>query len=68
METTEIIEIINSEIPYCLASEENGIIVVVVRAKRNDRVFIKDGEVSYKGKCITVAGQIADRFNLVKNF
>jgi len=68
MKTTEIIEIINSEIAGCFASEEDGIIEVTVRGKKSDKVYIEDGEVSYKGNCVSVAGQIADRFNLVRNF
>jgi len=64
----EASEIINNEFAGCFAFVEGKTIEVTVRGKKSDKVYISNGEVSYKGNCATTAGQIADRFNLVKNF
>ena len=70
MKTTiaETVEIINKEFKGCFAIEEGRTIEVIVRAKKADIVYIRNGEVSYKGNCNTIASQIAGRFDLVKNF
>ena len=64
----ECSEIINKEFSACFAYVEGRTIEVTVRGKKSDKVYISNGEVSYKGNCATVAGQIAERFNLIKNF
>ncbi|MEL7586638.1 MAG: hypothetical protein AAGU19_07975 [Prolixibacteraceae bacterium] len=64
----ECAEIINKEFAGCFAFVEGRDIEVTVRGKKSDKVYISNGEVRYKGNCATVAGQIAERFNLVKNF
>jgi hypothetical protein len=70
MKTTiiEAAEIINNEFAGCFAFVEGRTIEVTVRGKKSDKVYICNGEVSYKGNCASVAGQIAERFDLVKNF
>lgn len=64
----EASEIINNEFAGCFAFVEGKTIEVTVRGKKSDKVYISNGEVSYKGNCATVAWQIAERLNLVKNF
>jgi len=65
---TEASEIINNEFSGCFAFVDSESIEVTVRGKKSDKVYISNGEVSYKGNCANVAGQIAERLNLVKNF
>jgi hypothetical protein len=64
----ETSEIINKEFAGCFAYVEGRNIEVTVRGKKADKVYISNGEVSHKGNCASVAGQIAERFNLIKNF
>lgn len=64
----EASEIINKEFAACFAFVEERSIEVTVRGKKSDKVYISNGEVSFKGNCESVAIQIATRLNLVKNF
>jgi hypothetical protein len=64
----EAAEIIDKEFAGCFAYVEGKTIEVTVRGKKSDKVYISNGEVRYKGNCITVAGMIAERFNLIKKF
>ena len=65
---TDAAEIINAELSGCFAFVEGSTIEITVRGKKSDKVYIHNGEVSYKGNCASVAGKIAERFNLIKNF
>ena len=66
----EAAEIINKEFAGCSASVEGKKITVIYRGKKRDKVFIEDGEVTKMGgwQIAKIAGQIAERFNLIKNF
>jgi hypothetical protein len=64
----EAAEIINKEFAGCFAFVEGKKIEVTVRGKKSDKVYIYNGEVSFRGNCASVAGQIAEKFNLIKNF
>ena len=66
----EAAEIINKEFAGCSASVEGKKITVIYRGKKSDKVFIEDGEVTKIGgwQVAGVAGRIAERFNLIKNF
>lgn len=66
----EAAEIINKEFAGCGAFVEGKRIEVSYRAKKNEEIIIENGSISYKGgwQIAQVAGQIAERLNLVKNF
>lgn len=70
MKTTvkEAAEIINNEFTYCFAYVEGATIEVTVRGKKTDKVYIRNGAVSFKGRCETTAGEIADLLGLERNF
>ena len=65
---TDAAEIINTELQGCFAFIEGSTIEVTVRGKKSDKIYIRNGEVSYKGNCASIAGKVADMFNLIKNF
>jgi len=64
----EATEIINKEFTGCFAYQEGKTIEVTVRGKKSDKVYISNGEVRCKGNTASIAGQIADRLELVKKF
>lgn len=64
----EASEIINKEFAGCFAFVDGKTIEVTVRGKKSDKVYISNGEISYKGNCAIIAGKIAERFNLFKKF
>ena len=66
----EAAEIINKEFAGCNAYVDDKKIEVSYRGKKNEEIIIENGSISYKGtwQIAQVAGQIADRLNLVKNF
>jgi len=66
----EATEIINKEFAGCYASFEGKKISITYRGKKSDKIFIENGEVTMTGgwQVSGIAGQIAERFNLVKNF
>ena len=66
----EAAEIINKEFAGCYAGVEGKKVTVVYRGKKSDKIFIENGEVTKMGgwQVAGVAGQIAERFNLIKNF
>lgn len=66
----ECSEIINKEFAGCYASVEGKKIEITYRGKKSDKIFIENGEVTKTGgfAVAQVAGQIAEKFNLVKNF
>jgi len=64
----EVAEIINTEIAGCFAYVDGASIEITVRGKKADKVYISNGEVRYKGNCASVAGEIAEKFELLKNF
>jgi hypothetical protein len=67
---TEAAEIITKEFPGCYATIEGRTIKVVYRGKKTDKITVYNGEISYTGgwQVAGVAGKIADRFNLIRNF
>jgi len=66
----EAAEIINKEFAGCYATVEGKRITVIYRGKKTDKVFIENGEVTKSGgwQVTEIAGKIAERFDLVKNF
>jgi hypothetical protein len=65
----ETAEIINKEFAGCYATVEGRKITVTYRGKKSDKIFIENAEVTKIGgfQVAAVAGQIAERFNLIKN-
>jgi hypothetical protein len=66
----ECSEIINKEFAGCYASVEGKRIEITYRGKKSEKIFIENGEVTKIGgfSIAQVAGQIAERFNLIKSF
>jgi hypothetical protein len=66
---TNAAEIINNEFSGCYATVTGKRITVIYRGKKSDKIIIENGEVTKTGgfQVAGVAGQIADKFNLIKN-
>ena len=60
----EMAQVINANVAQCNAFVDGDVIEVVIRAKKSDKVFIEDGIITFIGKGLSKANEIAELLGL----